>query len=252
MFLRFPIAALATATVLGLSLAGPIASSPYFPETPLPTGEFKLEKQASSIFDGVGDSRVKIHGENVSSSTGLEVLAGGFAVKIKDSSPADNFIAWCVDTFEYLDLRVRYEVTSDPFSGRDDPDINEAKQSLIANLFDTAYDTLLGAIPNDGESAAFQLALWEIVNETGRALDVTTGAFYATVRSGGVLTRANALLAGLDASAERKYNLVFLEAKGTGQDLLTVVPVPVPASALLLLGALGGLGSVAHRRRRRA
>ncbi|MDV7144975.1 VPLPA-CTERM sorting domain-containing protein [Tropicimonas sp. TH_r6] len=250
MFSGIRFAAFATATVLSISLADQASSSPFIPESPLPTGEFTLEKQGSSYFTGVGSSSVRIIGNNVKGGA-LNVAAGGFAVKTTDGGSTNSFIAWCLDTFQYLDLGVKYEVTDTPFAGAHDPKINAAQQTLITKLFDTAFDTLVSKLRDNVASAAFQLALWEIVNETGDTLDVMSGAFHATVVGGNVLTDANSLLDGLAASADRKYNLVFLEAKGKGQDLLTVVPIPVPASSLLLLGALGGLGTLASRRRRR-
>ena len=60
------------------------------------------------------------------------------------------------------------------------------------------------------------------------------------------------MLGLLGSASERKYNVIYLESKGTAQDLLTVVPVPVPAAGLLLLGSLGAIGAMAKRRRRHA
>ena len=171
----------ATTSALALPLAGPAAASPYFPDTPLPTGEFSLEKQSDGLFNQTKRSTVTINGASVIDGS-KSVLAGGFSVQEKGSNPTDKFIAWCVDTLEYLSFGVKYEITDTPFLDAN-LNISAEKQSLITKLFDAAYDGVLAAIPDRKKSAGFQLALWEIVNETTRdtngdlVFDVASGRF---------------------------------------------------------------------------
>ena len=51
----------------------------------------------------------------------------------------------------------------------------------------------------------------------------------------------------------RQFDLTFLEGELNGdvhsQNLVTASPVPLPATALLLVGALGGLGALRRKRR---
>jgi hypothetical protein len=104
------------------------------------------------------------------------------------------------------------------------------------------------------KSAAFQVALWEIVYETSGTLDAAVGAFSATSGTAGLIAQANTYLGNL---AGNSAFLTFFESDGNprSQNLVTegvrpVVPeVPLPASGLLLVGALAGAGALAMRRK---
>ncbi len=87
------------------------------------------------------------------------------------------------------------------------------------------------------QTAAFQLAVWEIIYETaGTPYDVNSGVFKVLTAGDGTAarTQANTLLAslpGLTATAP----LIALNSPTT-QDWITVVPIP--SSAVLLAGGL--------------
>jgi hypothetical protein len=51
--------------------------------------------------------------------------------------------------------------------------------------------------------------------------------------------------------ATGRYNLMYLDtpaSNGVGQDLITAAPIPLPAAAWLLGGALASLGALRARR----
>ncbi|MEM8627133.1 MAG: VPLPA-CTERM sorting domain-containing protein, partial [Pseudomonadota bacterium] len=105
-------------------------------------------------------------------------------------------------------------------------------------------------------AAAFQLAIWEIVEESSLDIndfDVTDGVFTAQSAADGVIETANAFLEGLggvDANFRIDYfqNPDGPDGPGT-QDLIRAAPIPLPASAVLLIAGLGGLAFMRSRKR---
>jgi hypothetical protein len=73
-------------------------------------------------------------------------------------------------------------------------------------------------------SASYQLALWEIVNETGAILDAGSGDFNSTTAA--VVTQANRYLSYLTGGSSeqgignngKEYNVFYLQTTGTGQN----------------------------------
>jgi len=172
------------------------------------------------------------------------VSAGAFAL---NADSLGDFAAWCLDLATTMTPGKNYTVTDSPFSG------NSLSEKVIGNiqkLFNTAYAAL--DLNENAESAGFQLALWELVYETGNKFDVSKGKFKASGDTAAV-NFANGLLKGLDGDATQNYEMTFLQSKHS-QNLVTanVAPIPLPAAGFLMLGALGGLGLAARKRRKTA
>jgi hypothetical protein len=218
--------------------------------------------QGTNVFNGGGKSNVttKIvdydavapgdQGDTTSTQ------AGGFRL----TNGTDNFIAWCLDVLDTLGNNQTYTPTVTPF---DDYPLGQERIDNIQKLFNTAYSgvDLTNSAAGNVQSAAFQVALWEIVYEAPDAtsFDVNSGNFFLQSASTAVKNQANNYLLGLGGSNTSNYQLTFWESdsllpkpKPDRQDLVTATVVPLPPAILMLLSGLLGLGFLSRRRSRMA
>ncbi|BAP87985.1 putative uncharacterized protein [Burkholderiales bacterium GJ-E10] len=128
-----------------------------------------------------------------------------------------------------------------------------ANKSEIQSLYSNYYG---GTVGNAANSAAFQLALWEIVSNNGvdKVWNTNTSIWNSAQD---ILT---ALAASHYAMGAQRFDLTALYVNRNlacngvvGQNYLVATPVTVPAPAMLGLVAMAGFGlaGVAVRRRRR-
>ena len=120
----------------------------------------------------------------------------------------------------------------------------------LQGLFSTAY----AGLTTYNDKAAFQLAVWETVLETGSSLNVNTGSFKVLgddANNIAVSALANSFLAqALAYNGPAHYSLTKLTNAGL-QDLITatsIAAVPEPETYALFLGGLGVMGLLARRR----
>ena len=190
------------------------------------------------------------------SGTPSRVGAAGFSVTDM-SGRLGSFTAWCLDVGHRL-MRVGqsqdYNVTTSPFSNSSGLSLTARKR--VQSVFDANYAFI--DIANGDQAAGFQMALWEAAFEDDKKpLNMRWGLFRAN--SSGSTSLANQYLNnGINYTGNKRWNLKFLEVADfdanrsydTGQNLVTVSPVPLPAAGFFLLTALAGTGLVARRRRK--
>lgn len=159
---------------------------------------------------------------------------------------ADNelgdFFAFCVDLVDYLNNPQQMEYQPSLYSA--------SVQSELDLLFSAALggDTMESVIDTSVESAGLQVAIWEVTNEGGGGTyDLTSGNFSVSGNAA-VQAQAQSYLDAMSGATAGLYNMTFMYS-ADHQDLVTVAPVPLPASGLLIGAGLAGLAAVRRRRK---
>lgn len=206
----------------------------------------------NAIFDGGGFEHVRVR----EGTTERRVRAGGF--RVEEESVGD-FIAWCAKLAATLSLPSDYTKRTLEAAISDTQIVNR-----IHALFNFALPTLdvSNSAAGKADSAAFQMALWNILYDDNFTVDDIAGSGFAYVGGSGVAedakARANEFLAAVqqnENSDTRYYTLTFWEAatdkygQPLSQDLISAAPIPLPAAAWMLIAALGAAAAVSRRRR---
>jgi hypothetical protein len=186
-------------------------------------------------------------GEVVTLSTGDTGWAGQYNFKNASGLITGNYSGFCIDIHEpiYDKQTVKWQVTAlsaapdAPYSS-----MGALRAKLIAELWSNDFSKVSHSNSN---GAAFQIAIWEIINETTTdknghlILNVTTGTFWAQDSNSTTLKTANRWLSNLDldGNGPQASGLIALTATGA-QDYVVQIATPAPPG--LVLGIIGAAG----------
>lgn len=174
--------------------------------------------------------------QNTSPGLSANVYAGGFLT----DAGGNSFTSWCVDIFQHT----YFGQTVNDYS------LTDGSTALGASRADALGRLATQALPlvnNAAASGAFQLAIWEIVNETaGGPYDLTSGNFLASNVSNGSLGLAQSWLANLGSL---NHYVVNVWRSNSRQDLASFDRVTVPEAGSLTMLGLGLLAAGFVRRR---
>jgi len=175
--------------------------------------------------------------------------AGGFLMEnLSDSVPNDSFLAWCVDVQGWLATSATYNLQTGAtfYPG--------AVGAVKVNDLERLATAVLSSVNTKQESGAFQLAVWEIVNETSGPYDLGAGNFTVGSASDGAYALARTWLTNLGNgtfTADTMSLSIWKDVNNNTQDLavFAAAPVPEPEIYAMLAAGLGLMGFVARRRR---
>lgn len=167
------------------------------------------------------------------------VAAGAFSFTAAATGVANqSFLAYCIEiTQSLVNFGTDYTTTTPAGYGW-----SNARQTDIAKLFNVGY---LSSLTSTVKSAGFQLALWEMVYDSG-TYNLASGNFTGSSGNAGVITHANAYLAAAAAGTTGHGQFTVWQSP-TAQNYLQF-QVPEPGS----LALIAGLGMVGFALRTRA
>lgn len=250
---------LIAASLLALSLH---ASAAVEFHTPIPASG---SVSGNLDWDGADTGYARVNITNASPSRNYNGYAGQFQGYFstdtlnETSNPANQFFRFfCIDIFEYAkDAVTQYSASR--FNNDKLQKLYDIAypNRLAGDFFDGASITSFGRFSNTRESAAFQLAIWELTNETGASHNLSNGAFTNVPISGDTLSSdahnlANNWLTQVDnyqGAGYQNWQLYRFDNRGA-QDYVSARYIPEPGS-LALIG-IGLLGFGLSNKRRKA
>jgi hypothetical protein len=210
--------------------------------------------------NGGGTATIDFSGTNLDGQpvSGLHEVGGAGGLLANNlTAGGPSFQAWCIDIFHNFSFPVT-STNNRVVGGATGSLINATKANDLGLLYTAHRADIDSRSSSTTNTAAFALAVWEIVNESGTSYNLGTGAFKVT---GTGAAQAALWLSELHNISASQYRVdvwqVYGDAPLTGptasgaQDVAVFTPVatvPLPGGAGMLAGGLVLLGWVARRR----
>jgi hypothetical protein len=182
---------------------------------------FVLAAQAGAsdiTFNGLAYNKaVQINHE----SSTLNVLAGAFLIDIDNGGV--NQVAYCVDLDHWL---------YSPWTATFGP-VTSVNNGLAAAYL---YDHFAGTVKSDVAAAGLQVAIWEVVEDCGKGLNLSSGDFQLS-GADDVRGAAQNFLAALPADVSGYTTGSFVLHSGVSPQSQNLI-VPEPGTTALLVGSV--------------
>ena len=213
--------------------------------------------QLNSFWAGSGAVTIDFTGtnwHNGSTVTGLHETggAGGFLTYdlTTDSSKKNGFQSFCVDIFHSFNFIVNSTDVLQPATI-----ISSQAATDLGRLYSNHHAAIDSHSSSAANEAAFQLAVWEIVNEGSGTYNLGGGNFEAT-GTGSALAQSWLNDLGIASTSNYSANIwtvqsMLTSGHGYAQDVVVFAPVPEPEAYAMMLAGLGLLGFSARRRQGR-
>jgi hypothetical protein len=210
--------------------------------------------EINNFWAGAGNVNISFTGTNWhdgSTVTGLNEYGGSGGFKTYDLTTDPNrqnaFQSFCVDIFHSFGFVVDSKDTLQPASI-----ISATAAADLGRLYTNHQADISSTSSSANNEAAFQLAVWEIVNERSGAYNLNGGAFKA---SGTGSSTAQTWLNELATPSASNYaaniwtvQSMITTGNGYAQDVVVFAPVPEPQTYAMMLVGLGLLGFSARRK----
>jgi len=173
--------------------------------------------------------------------------AGGFLMQNTSPPSSGSFVAWCLDVQSWLTSPATYSQVSGSafYTGT----VGATKVNALERL----ATAVLSSVDTIQESGAFQLAVWEIVNESSGSYTLNSGNFRVGTASDGAKGLAQTWLTNLNNgtySADTMTLGVWKDVSGKTQDLgVFTLAIPEPEIYAMMAVGLGLLGWAVRRKK---
>lgn len=172
-----------------------------------------------------------------------------YAGEMKGKLNGNSFQTFCADIFQDFP---GWSVADGSYALASGASVFGSRATDVNKLFTNWY----GSANTEAKSTAFQLALWEIIYESGSTYDVGSGTFTAKSTPNGSATGtiyadANNMLGNLGTLGST-YTQVDVYRSADKQDFTTISTVPEPEAYALALVGLGILVGARRLQQRRA
>lgn len=171
------------------------------------------------------------------------------------TAPAVGMLAtYCVDVSEWVSPQSQTyqvnELTDAPVAGGNNG-MAQHQADALGRLYTYANGQQFGTSNNF--SAAFQIAIWEVVTDMdteSSTLSVASGDFRAWNLNSGTTSYLNTLLAiATDQSIAVNRRLLALTNDGAQDQMFEMTAIPLPTTGALAAVGLAGAGFITRRRR---